>query len=535
MNNLFKRPVPGVSACGAFVLAVVATSHFGGSKALAQKDDATPPQVLAPRAANAKKPNLILIVADDLGYGDLSLTGSNQIATPNIDRLAQTGMFFPQGYVSSAVCSPSRAGFITGINGVEFGYDNNLGGIQPGSDGRFLGLPVGQKTIATLLKPAGYATGLVGKWHLGDAEQFAPTKRGFDDFWGFRGGGHDYFKVLPNGKGYNAPIECNTKTPQKITYITDDMGDENVDFIKRHKAQPFFLFASFNAPHTPMEAPEADLKLFDFIPEKKRRTYAAMVHRLDVNVGRIVDEVKKQGLSENTLIVFYSDNGGPCDQNSSVNAPYRGQKGILLEGGVHVPFIMNWPGVIPAGKVFNDPVSSLDVAPTFTALAGAEAAKPARPFDGVDLMPYLRGEKTGLADRQLKWRFTISKAIRQGKWKLVSVPDRLPQLYDLTNDIAEQNNVAAKKLSANAVDVENAGPVGSAFAVSDVPGRCGLDVAASRFIRRRLSDHAARARWKNCVHCAAEARLEVNCAAIADIKCPASTCRAFFFVRYLNF
>ena len=446
MNTLFKRPaLLGLSACGALALSVVASSHFGNSKALAQKDEAAPSPAAA-RPTNARKPNLILIVADDLGYGDLSLTGSKQIPTPNIDKLAQTGMFFPQGYVSSAVCSPSRAGFITGINGVEFGYDNNMGGIQPGSDGRFLGLPVGQKTIATMLKPAGYATGLVGKWHLGDAEQFAPTKRGFDDFWGFRGGGHSYTKALPEGNGYNAPIECNYKKPQPITYITDDMGDENVDFIKKHKNQPFFLFASFNAPHTPMEATEADLKKFDYIPEIKRRTYAAMVYRLDVNIGRIVDEVKKQGLSENTLIVFYSDNGGPCDQNASVNAPYRGQKGILLEGGVHVPFIMNWPGTLPAGKVFNDPVSSLDVAPTFTALAGKEAAAPARPFNGVDLMPYLRGEKTGLADRQLKWRFTISKAIRQGKWKLVSLPDRLPQLYDLSKDVAEQNNIAGQNL-----------------------------------------------------------------------------------------
>ena len=188
-----------------------------------------------------QKPNFVLIVADDLGYGDLSLTGSTQISTPHIDALAQSGFFFPQGYVSSAVCSPSRAGFMTGINGVEFGYDNNMGGITPGSDGRFLGLPVAQKTIASLLKPAGYVSGLIGKWHLGDAEQFAPTKRGFDEFWGFRGGGHDYFQAAPDGKGYSAPIECNYKKSQPLTYITDDMGDESVDFIKRHKEQPFFF------------------------------------------------------------------------------------------------------------------------------------------------------------------------------------------------------------------------------------------------------------------------------------------------------
>ncbi len=439
MKNSFKRPaLLGLCAPGALALGLLASGNLGGNQALAQTEAARP--------MNARKPNIIMIVADDLGFGDLSLTGSTQIPTPNIDRLAKTGTFFSQGYVSSSVCSPSRAGFITGINGVEMGYDNNMGGARPGDDGRFLGLPVDQKTIPTMLKPAGYATGMVGKWHLGDKEQFAPTKRGFDEFWGFRGGGHDYFKAEADGKGYNAPIECNYKTPQPISYITDDMGDESIGFIGRHKAQPFFLYTSFNAPHTPMQATEADLKLFNYIPEKNRRVYAAMVHRLDVNVGRIVDEVKKQGLTDNTLIVFFSDNGGPVDQNNSMNAPYRGQKGTLLEGGVHVPFIMNWPGKIAAGRVFADPVSSLDMAPTFNALAGDEALKPNREFDGVDLMPYLSGAKTGLADRELKWRFTISTAIRRGNWKLIRLPDRLPQLYDLSKDVAERDNLASRNL-----------------------------------------------------------------------------------------
>ncbi len=435
----------GLSLCGALALSAASSGHFGGT-ALAQNGNTAATPFAVPRPLTARQPNIIMIVADDLGYGDLSLTGSTQIPTPNIDRLAKTGAFFSQGYVSSAVCSPSRAGFITGINGVEMGYDNNMGSARAGDDGRFLGLPVEQKTIPTMLKPAGYVTGMVGKWHLGDKEQFAPTNRGFDEFWGFRGGGHDYFEAQADGKGYSAPIECNYKTPQKISYITDDMGDESIGFIQRHKAQPFFLFASFNAPHTPMQATEADLKLFDYIPQKNRRTYAAMVHRLDVNVGRIMDEVKKQGLANDTLIVFFSDNGGPVDQNNSMNAPYRGQKGILLEGGVHVPFIMNWPGVITAGKTFDAPVSSLDMAPTFTALAGEKALAPTRAFDGVDLLPYLRGEKTGLADREIKWRFTISTAIRQGKWKLIRLPDRLPMLYDLSKDVAEQNNVAGQNL-----------------------------------------------------------------------------------------
>ena len=443
MKNSFKRPaLLGFSLCGALAIAALSSGDRGRA-ALAQNEAQAQPVAQA-RPAGARQPNIIMIVADDLGYGDLSFTGSTQIPTPNIDRLARTGVFCSQGYVSSAVCSPSRAGFITGINGVEMGYDNNMGGPRPGDDGRFLGLPVNQKTIPTMLKPAGYVTGMVGKWHLGSQEQFAPTNRGFDEFWGFRGGGHDYFTAAPGSNG--GPIECNYKTPQKISYITDDMGDEEVAFIQRHKAQPFFLYASFNAPHQPMQAPEADIKRFDYIPDKKRRTYAAMVHRLDVNVGRIMDEVKKQGLTNDTLIVFFSDNGGPVDQNASMNAPYRGQKGILLEGGVHVPFIMNWPGTLAAGKTFNAPVSSLDMAPTFNALAGEKALKPSRDFDGVNLMPYLTGTKTDLGERELKWRFTISRAIRQGNWKLVSVPDRLPMLYDLSKDITESNNVAAQNI-----------------------------------------------------------------------------------------
>ncbi|MBT6766841.1 MAG: sulfatase-like hydrolase/transferase, partial [Prolixibacteraceae bacterium] len=210
-----------------------------------------------------QKPNFILIVADDLGFADLSLNGSKQIPTPNIDRLAEEGINFIQGYVSAPVCSPSRAGLLTGRNQVHFGHDNNMGGSQPGFDPQYLGLPHSETTIANRLKKLGYFNGLIGKWHLGDEPQFHPLKRGFDEFWGYTGGGHDYFTSEPNGKGYKSPIECNYKTPQPITYITDDKGDECVDFIKRHKNEPFFLFASFNAPHAPMHATEADLELFN--------------------------------------------------------------------------------------------------------------------------------------------------------------------------------------------------------------------------------------------------------------------------------
>jgi len=394
---------------------------------------------------NKPKPNFILIVADDLGYADLSMNGSKQISTPNIDKLANEGVNFTQGYVSAPVCSPSRAGLLTGRNQVQFGYDNNVGGNQPGFDPQFLGLPLTETTIATRLQNLGYVTGLVGKWHLGDEPHFHPLKRGFDEFWGYTGGGHNYFSSKPDGNGYDSPIECNYKTPQKITYITDDKGDECADFIHRHKNEPFFLFASFNAPHAPMQATEADLELFKNIKDEKRRKYCAMVHRLDINVGKIMETVEKNGLAENTLIVFISDNGGPVDSNASINAPLNGQKGILLEGGIRVPFIMRWKGELPAGKTYSNPVISLDFAPTFFELARGTISDEVK-FDGVNLLPYLTENIETKPHESINWRFTISAAIRDGNWKLIRLPDRLPMLYDLSNDISEQNDVSLQNL-----------------------------------------------------------------------------------------
>ena len=401
-------------------------------------------QDLTSRSAG-DKPNFVLIVADDLGFADLGFNGSTQIKTPNIDQLARTGIQFSEGYVSSPVCSPSRAGLLTGINQVSFGHDNNIGGNQPGFDPQYMGLPISEKTIANYLSDLGYTNGLVGKWHLGYESQFYPLNRGFDEFWGYRGGGHDYFISSPDGEGYKSPIECNFKTPEPLTYITDDVGKECVEFINRHKDQPFFLFASFNAPHTPMQATENDLELYTHIADLKRRTYAAMVHRLDVNVGKIVEAIEKQGLKENTLIIFISDNGGPVDSNASINAPYNGQKGILLEGGIHVPYIFNWPQTLPAGTTYKDVVSSLDITPTLFELAGGKNTSEDQ-FDGINLMPYISGQITSFPHRDLKWRFTISAAIRDGDWKLIRLPDRLPLLFHLPSDISEQSNVAMEHI-----------------------------------------------------------------------------------------
>lgn len=389
----------------------------------------------------AERPNIVFILADDLGYGDVGFTGSTQISTPHIDALAKQGVICTQGYVSAPVCGPSRAGLMTGRNQVNFGFDNNPIVDLPQFDENFVGLPASEKTIAERLADLGYTNGLVGKWHLGEAEHFHPLERGFHEFWGYLGGGHNYFPTKPNGKPYPYKILCNYKEPQPITYITDDKGDECVDFIRRHKDESFFLYASFNAPHAPLQATEEDLKLYSHVKDEKRRTYCAMVHRLDVNVGRIVEELKEQEVYENTVIVFFSDNGGPCHHNASLNAPLRGSKGILLEGGIRVPFSITWPEKIEAGTAFNKPVSSLDLAPTFVELAGGTIDKKDK-LDGVNIYPYLTGEIAEAPHPEMKWRFTISASIREGDWKLVRLPDRLPMLYNLSDDIAEQNDVA---------------------------------------------------------------------------------------------
>ncbi len=388
-----------------------------------------------------EKPNFIIILADDLGYGDVGFTGSTQIKTPHIDALAKDGVIFKQGYVSAPVCGPSRAGLITGRNQVSFGFDNNPIVKLPQFDKNFVGVPVEEVTIAERLAELGYVNGLIGKWHLGEADHFHPLKRGFHEFWGYLGGGHDYFANKPNGQPYPNRIISNYKIPQPITYITDDKGDEAVDFIRRHKDEPFFLFASFNAPHAPMHATEDDLKLYAHIRDEKRRTYAAMVHRLDMNVGRIIKELKDQKIDDNTLVVFFSDNGGPTHHNASMNAPLRGSKGTLLEGGIRVPFAMTWPNGIKAGTTFEHPITSLDLTPTFVELAGGNITDKDN-LDGVNIFPFIKGEETSRPHNEMKWRFTISASIREGDWKLVRLPDRLPLLFNVKNDIAEQFNLA---------------------------------------------------------------------------------------------
>ncbi|MFT4567826.1 MAG: arylsulfatase A-like enzyme [Saprospiraceae bacterium] len=396
--------------------------------------------------SNSPPPNIILIMADDLGYGDLSITGSTEIRTPYIDQLAREGVMLTEGYVSAPVCSPSRAGIMTGRNQVEFGFNNNIGGNQPGFDPAFLGLPLTETTIAERLQKQNYVTGLIGKWHLGELPVYHPGNRGFDEYWTYKKGSHDYFIADPTLNGIKDSIDCNYKTVKGISYITDDKGDEAVEFIERHNSDPFFLFVSFNAPHTPMQAKESALKQYAHIEDEGRRTYAAMVHTLDENVGKIVSSLEKQGISENTLVVFLSDNGGPVIHNHSLNAPYNGMKGILLEGGIHVPFIMKWPNVLEAGSNFDKPVIATDLAPTFLNVSGGEIKSEDFDGNGVNIIEQINTDNVSISSRELKWRFTISAAIREGEWKLIRLPDRLPLLFNLNDDISEQHNVAMEQL-----------------------------------------------------------------------------------------
>jgi len=403
----------------------------------------------AAAAAAAKAPNIILMLAGDLGYGDLGVTGSKQIPTPHIDSLAATGVRFTNTYVASSFCAPSRAGLMTGRHPASFGFPDSLAPVQPGHDPACVGLPLDQTTLAERLKALGYTTGVIGKWHLGELPQFSPLKRGFDEFWGWLGGAHDYFRAEPGGeKTLAGPIVCSFKEPEPLTYLTDNQGDECVNFIRRRKDRPFFLYASFAAPHSLMQATDDDLNRFVHIADKQRRTYCAMVYRLDQNVGKILAELRDHGMERNTLVVFLSDNGGPCAPgmgNGSCNAPFRGSKATVLEGGIRVPMIFRWPATLPSGKTMDATVSSLDILPTFVAAAGGKIEKPEN-LTGVDLSPLLSGTEQQPLHESLMWTYTVGSAIRTGDWKLIRLPDRLPMLYNLSADPAEQNDLALREL-----------------------------------------------------------------------------------------
>jgi arylsulfatase A-like enzyme len=392
---------------------------------------------LSPLAGQTgQRPNIVVILADDLGWGDLGVQGGTEIPTPNIDSIAKQGVRFTNGYVSCPVCSPTRAGLMTGRYQQRFGHEFNPGPVQQ-AEANF-GLPLSETTLPQRLKAAGYATGLVGKWHLGYKPEYHPLRRGFDEYFGFLGGAHSYVDARADALN---PILRGADPVDEKEYLTDAFAREAVSFIQRHQGRPFFLYAAFNAVHNPLQAPEKYTSRFAHIADPRRRTYAGMLSALDDAVGRILTALREAGLERNTLVFFLSDNGGPTLVTTSKNGPLREYKGTVYEGGIRVPFFLKWPAHIPAAKVYDHPVIALDIHPTCTAAAGL-TDKPPKPLDGVDLVPFLTGKRTGAPHDALYWRFGERRAIRQGDWKLV-MNGESTELFNLRNDIGEQNNLAA--------------------------------------------------------------------------------------------
>jgi arylsulfatase A-like enzyme len=396
------------------------------------------------------KPNILVIVADDLGYADIGVHGGKDVPTPNIDALAAAGVRCTSGYVSAPYCSPSRAGFLTGRYQTRFGHEFNPHVSKEGK----LGLPLDQRTIADHLRGAGYATGLVGKWHQGFDRAHHPLARGFDDYFGFLVGGHNYL-LHKDAEAEFSTTYCKNmiyrnREVQKLDgYTTDLFTDEALAFIDRHKEKPWFLYLAYNAVHTPLEVLEKyGKRVPKSITDPQRRGYLSLLIGLDDAIGRVTAHLRKTGKDRDTLVFFFSDNGGSGRKpylayNTGINTPLRGDKGQTLEGGIRVPFFVSWPGKIPAGKTYDQPVIALDILPTACALAGAKVDS----SDGVNLLKHLTGEETAAPHEALYWRFGNQKAIRKGKWKLVDSRDFDKkqesgwELYYLPKDPGEKINL----------------------------------------------------------------------------------------------
>jgi len=400
------------------------------------------PGCAAPERASLRRPNIVLIVSDDQGYAEMSGQGGD-IPTPHLDRLAATGIRFTAGYVTSPFCSPSRAGLLTGRYPQRFGHENNP--VERMNDRPEVGLPLSQKTIADHLQAAGYATGMVGKWHLGAHPPYHPLRRGFGEFYGFLREGHFYgptdqvvSHLRPREPEYDRlnPLLRGEREEPAPEYLTTAFGREAAAFIDRHAGAPFFLYVPFNAPHSPMQATRRDHDRFASIADPHRRMWAAMLASMDDAIGVVLDALRRNGIDRDTLVFFLSDNGGPTKELTSRNDPFSGGKGQVLEGGIRVPFVISWPGRLPAGKVDDHPVSALDVLPTALAAAGVPIPEG---LDGVELA-------ARRDDRSLYWRMGAQLAVRKGAWKLVRLKANEPfRLHDLDADPAEKRDLLAEQ------------------------------------------------------------------------------------------
>ena len=421
-------------------LLVIATLILGVSTQNASRVD---PRVAG---AAASKPDVILILMDDLGYGDLGSYGGPDVRTPNIDRLAREGVRLTDAYANGAVCTPTRAALISGR------YQHRIGlewVLLPADSAR--GLPVTGTSLPALLKANGYATGLFGKWHLGSKPEFGPNAHGFDEFFGFLSGAHYYYAA---GTGDPSGLFENTTPVEQVGYLTDEITRRALDFITRHAEGPFFLEIAYNAVHWPFEPPDRQFteaeqsvprpirQMPDDSVPATRADYVRMLERADQGVGQVLAALDRLNLARNTLVIFTNDNGGEW---LSRNAPLSHRKGTLWEGGIRVPLILRWPETLPAGKTSEQVAITMDLTATILAATGTGAPAGYQP-DGIDILPILRG-KAPLRERQLFWRVNRpvrqQQAVRSGSWKLL-VDGGQYLLFDLSADPGERNDLAAR-------------------------------------------------------------------------------------------
>ena len=398
-------------------------------------------------AAPKRKPNVILFYSDDQGYADLGCFGSKDIKTPHLDALAKAGAKLTDYYSAAPVCSPSRAALLTGLTPQRAGVPGN---VRAGKD--VVGLPGDRTTIAEVCKTQGYKTAVFGKWHLGTAKQSYPLGQGFDEYLCHHYGCISFYTHIFSWDQRLGPVHDlwrnGTEIHEDGTYMTDIITREALRFIGEHKAAPFFLYLPYNAPHYPMEAPKKWMDLYEGM-ETNRRPYAAMISCLDDSVGQIVAKVRELGLLDDTLFVFASDNGPSNEVRTKVDpkgpqpgssGPFRGSKFSVLEGGIRMPFLAAWKGRIQPGTVSDEPAIAMDILPT---VAEAIGATPPKDIEGASLWPVFEGKK--LPERPLIWDRGNQHAVRLGRWKLVVLPKRKPELYDLQTDPGEQKNLAAEK------------------------------------------------------------------------------------------
>lgn len=399
--------------------------------------------------SRGRKPNVVMLLADDMGWGDLAINGGSDVRTPNIDSIARRGVRFTQSYASAPECSPTRTAFLTGR------YQQRAGGLEcaigVNNIGRYdeatwlqkrgeLGLPASERTLAVQLRDGGYDTACFGKWHLGYLPKFWPDQHGFDQWFCILGGNADYYTHEEQGEGLGkTQLYDNGEAVRHDGYLTDLFAERAIAWLKTRPAEkPFFLYLPFTAPHTPIQAPDDFDPKTGTAPHRQghRPTYAQMVDRLDLRIGDVLRQLEKQGAMENTLIVFASDNG--ADRNGS-NLPYRGGKSSVWEGGIRAPLHMQWNGVIPTGTETPQIALTMDLAPTILSVAGQHDSR----TDGIDLMPVVTGAKPA-ASRTVYWRYKRGnnrrKAVRSGDWKYVNDSGN-EGLYDLTHDIGEKNNL----------------------------------------------------------------------------------------------